>query len=55
MDVIYEIIQQSPIGPLSKGYKRLVLSIFSSIVLTLFAMLLVLLSNASQLTIHYGY
>jgi hypothetical protein len=55
MDVINEIIRQSAIGPLSKGYRSLVLSIFSSIVLILFAMLLAILLNAPQLNITYGY
>jgi len=55
MDVINEIIRESPIGELSKGYKRLFLSIFSSIVLTLFTMLVALLLNAPHLTASYGY
>jgi len=55
MDVINEIIRESPAGRLSKGYKRLVLSIFSSIVLTLFAMLVILLVNAQHLSASYGY
>ena len=55
MDVINEIIRQSAIGPLSKAYKSLVLSIFSSIVLILLAMLLAILLNAPHLNITYGY
>lgn len=55
MDVINEIIKESPIGNLSKGYKRLFLSIFSSIVLTLFTMLLAVLLNAPHITTSYGY
>lgn len=55
MDVIYEIIQSSAIGPLSKGYKSLVLSIFTSIVITLFVMLVLLLKNGANMHIHFGY
>ncbi len=55
MDVINEIIKESAIGSWSRTYKGLILSIFSSIVLTLFAMLVVLLANAPHLTTSYGY
>jgi hypothetical protein len=55
MDVINEIIKESPIGPLPKGYKRLVLSIFSSIILTLFVMLVVLVIEAPHISPSYGY
>jgi hypothetical protein len=55
MDVISEIIKESPIGPLSKGYKCLILAIFSTIVLTLLSMLVILLVNAQHFTANYGY
>ncbi|WP_165395210.1 hypothetical protein [Flagellimonas allohymeniacidonis] len=55
MDVIKEIIENSAAGPLSKGYKTLVLSLFASIVCTLFTMLVVLLSYGSNLNIQFGY
>ncbi|MEK6153794.1 hypothetical protein WIW50_11065 [Flavobacteriaceae bacterium 3-367] len=54
MDVINEIIRQSAIGPLSKGYKSIVLLLFSSIVTTLMIMLVVLLLNGPN-TIQFGY
>jgi hypothetical protein len=55
MDVINEIIDKSPIGPLSKAYKGLVLCIFSTIILTLFVMLVVLLAQAPHISASYGY
>ncbi|MFC2147852.1 hypothetical protein [Eudoraea sp.] len=55
MDVVNEIISQSAIGPLSRWYKSVVLLVFSSIVVALFTMLVILLSNASHLTTNYSY
>lgn len=55
MDVINEIIRQSAVGPLSKWYRRLVITIFSSIVFVLLTMFVALIKNASQLTISFGY
>ncbi len=55
MDVIIEIIQNSAIGPLSKWYKSLVLLLFSSIVLILLTMLVILIENGSQMNISFGY
>ncbi|WP_165357191.1 hypothetical protein [Flagellimonas olearia] len=55
MDVVKEIIQNSAIGPLPMGYKRLVLSLFVSIVCTLFFMLTLLLINGATANFHYGY
>lgn len=55
MDVLNEIIKQSPIGSLSKWSKSIVLSLFSSIVLTLFAMLVFMLKNAHDLHFSFGY
>ncbi|MEZ4810941.1 MAG: hypothetical protein R2819_11340 [Allomuricauda sp.] len=55
MDVVKEIIQNSAIGPLSNGYKSLVLSLFISIVCTLLVMLVLLILHGSSLTFHYGY
>ncbi len=55
MDVINEIIRESAIGTLSKACKGLIISVFSTIVLALFAMLLALIINAPHITTSYGY
>ncbi len=55
MDVVKEIIQNSAIGPLSKGYKSLVLSLFVSIVGTLLTMLVILLRYGFDMNIQFGY
>ena len=55
MDVINEIIQNSAIGPYSKGYKSFVLSIFTSIVTLLFVMLVLLIKNGANMHIQFGY
>ena len=55
MDVINEIIRQSAIGPLSRGYKSLVLSLFSSIVLTCVMMLVLLLTYGVEGSLNIGY
>lgn len=55
MDVINEIIRQSAIGPLSKGYKSLVLLLFSSIVTVLMIMLVLLIKNGPHMNIQFGY
>jgi len=55
MDVINEIIQNSAIGPLSKGYKSFVLLLFSTIVSVLFTMLVVLLKYGPYMSIKFGY
>ncbi|NAY90961.1 hypothetical protein GTQ34_03430 [Muricauda sp. JGD-17] len=55
MDVIKEIIQNSAIGPLSKGYQNLVLSLFMSIVFTLAIMFVVLLVHGYSGNIQFGY
>jgi len=55
MDVINEIISQSAIGSLSKGIKSLILSVFSSIVITLFVMLVALIINGGDLHFSFGY
>lgn len=55
MDVVKEIIQNSAIGPLSNGYKSLVLSLFISIVCILLIMLILLMLHGSSMTFHYGY
>jgi len=55
MDVLNEIIKQSPIGSLSKWSKSIVLSLFSSIVLTLFSMLIAMIINADNITFSFGY
>ncbi len=55
MDVIKEIIQNSAIGPLSNGYKSLVLSLFASIVITLLIMLIALVLQGPSMNIQFGY
>ena len=55
MDVLNEIIQNSAIGNLSKGYKAMVLLLFSTIVTLLMMMLVFLIFNGSQMTFDYGY
>ena len=55
MDVVKEIIQNSAIGPLSNGYKSLVLSLFISIVCTLLAMFIVLMIYGPSMNIQFGY
>ncbi|MEX0312591.1 MAG: hypothetical protein AB3N18_00315 [Allomuricauda sp.] len=55
MDVVKEIIQNSAIGPLSNGYKGLVLSLFASIVGTLLTMLIVLILKGPEMNIQFGY
>lgn len=55
MDVINEIISQSAIGSLSKGFRSLILSVFSSIVITLFVMLLAIIINGGELHFSFGY
>lgn len=55
MDVIKEIIRQSAIGPFSRWYKSLVLSVFSSIVLTCLTMLVLLLTYGVERSLNIGY
>lgn len=55
MDVINEIIRQSAIGPLSRWYKSLVLSVFSSIVLTCLMMLVLLFTYGVERSLNIGY
>lgn len=55
MDVLNEIIQNSAIGDLSKGYRGIVLFLFSSIVAILFIMLIYLMVNGSQMNFDFGY
>lgn len=55
MDVVKEIIQNSAIGPLHYGYKSAILVLFGLIVSLLFIMMILLLSQGSDLTFHYGY
>ncbi|WP_222984174.1 hypothetical protein [Flagellimonas meishanensis] len=55
MDVIKEIIQKSAIGPLSNGYKSLVLSLFISIVFTLIIMFVALVIYGPSMNIQFGY
>lgn len=55
MEVLNEIINESPIGSLSKWSKSIVLSLFSSIVVTLFTMLIVMIANAENISVSFGY
>lgn len=55
MDVVNEIIQNSAIGPFSKGFKGLILSLFASIVGTLLTMLVFLLWYGPNMNIQFGY
>ncbi len=55
MEVLNNIINESPIGSLSKWSKSIVISLFSSIVLTLFTMLIVMLVNADNISFSFGY
>nr|WP_299342867.1 hypothetical protein [Allomuricauda sp.] len=55
MDVFKEIFENSAAGPLSKGYKTLVVSLFASIVCTLFTMLVILLRYGFEMNIQFGY
>ncbi|MCK0158163.1 hypothetical protein MWU65_13295 [Cellulophaga sp. F20128] len=55
METIKDIIENSAIGNASFIYQTMVLSIFVSIVITAITMLAILLKNASQLTVTFGY
>jgi hypothetical protein len=55
MDVINEIISQSALGSLSKGFQSLILSVFTSIVVTLFAMLIAIIVNGNSLHFSFGF
>lgn len=55
MDVVKEIIRNSAIGPFSNRFKSVVLSLFASIVCTLFIMLVLLLRYGSETNIQFGY
>ena len=55
MDVVNEILRQGPLGELSSLYKRTILTLFFSIVVTLFIMLIILLYQGGQQYIGYGY
>ncbi|WP_445382190.1 hypothetical protein [Robiginitalea sp. IMCC43444] len=55
MDVINQIIQQSAIGAFSNAVRKIVLTVFLAIVLTLLSMLTALLLNGQQIHISFGY
>ncbi|MCL6273410.1 hypothetical protein M3P19_05275 [Muricauda sp. 2012CJ35-5] len=55
MDVVKEIIRNSAIGPFSRRFQGMVLSLFGSIVCTLFIMLVLLLINGTTMNIQFGY
>ncbi len=55
MDVVYQIIRQSAIGPYGPGVRGSVLLVFLAIVTTLLAMLITLLVHGHQVPISFGY
>ncbi|MFD0797645.1 hypothetical protein ACFQZJ_09245 [Maribacter chungangensis] len=55
MDVLNDIVRNSALSLLSNLYRNLVLLLFSSIVVGLFAMLVTLLHYGSQMSVQYGY
>lgn len=55
MYVLKEIVENSALGPLSNGFKGIVLFVFSFIVTLLMIMLVLLLMHGSNTTFHYGY
>lgn len=55
METIKEIIGNSAIGNASTVYQTVVLGVFVSIVITSLAMLAILLNNAQQISVGFGY
>jgi len=55
MDVLNEILKNSALSLLSTVYKNLILLLFSAIVVTLLATLVILLRYGSQMTLQFGY
>lgn len=55
MDVLYQIVKESAIGPVTAWLKSLVISLFIAIVVTLVSMLVILLMHGSTTAITYGY
>ncbi len=55
MDVINEIIRKSALSLMSKGYKSLVLLLFSAIVSILLTMLMILIIKGPDTIIQFGY
>ncbi|WP_158211906.1 hypothetical protein [Robiginitalea sediminis] len=55
MDVIHEIIAQSPIGAAASWFRALILSLFIAIVTLLGGMLGVLLLYGNQFQFSFGY
>lgn len=55
METIKEIIGNSAIGNASKVHQTFVLSVFASIVIISFTMLVIILNNAQQINIGFGY
>ncbi len=55
MDVLKEIIAKSAVGPMDKGFKTLIISIFISIVCVLFGMFVALLRYGPEINIQFGY
>jgi hypothetical protein len=55
MDVLNAIIQNSALNGMPKWYKATTLLLFSSILVTLIAMLTILLIYGPYMTIQYGF
>lgn len=55
METIKEIIENSAIGNTSKVYQTLILGVFTSIVVVSFSMLAIILNNAQQISVGFGY
>lgn len=55
MDVLNQIVNQSAIGPLNVWVRKLIISLFLAIVITLLSMLAALLIYGQQLQFSFGY
>ena len=55
MKTIKEIIGNSAIGNVSKIYQTLVLGVFATIVVASISMLAIVIKNAQQVSIGFGY
>jgi hypothetical protein len=55
MDVINEILQKSALSEMTKWYRAATLLLFSSIVVLLSVMLVVLITYGPNVTIQFGY
>lgn len=55
MEVLQDILRDSALGSFSASLKKLILSVFVAIVITLFSMLFYIVLNAEQITFNFGY